>query len=182
MWRIASKHFTGIALAALLGGCGLTQNVVDGTASTAHALFYKQVKTLHLDLTGRAAINTDATHMSGLSVPVLVRVYQLRDRKALERAGYDDLENLGERVLGGDLLSANTLVVKPGEAAQLSTPLHAEARYVAVVALFRSPDLALNTWRLTLQRDELDPELARVIELGENRLKLRPGSEGSTDA
>ena len=57
MWRTTSKRFTAVALAILLGGCGLTQKVVDGTASTAHAIFYKQVKTLHLDFTGRAAMN-----------------------------------------------------------------------------------------------------------------------------
>lgn len=32
----------------------------------------------------------------------------------------------------------------------------------------------LNTWRLTLARDDLDPDRARVIELGNNRLTLQP--------
>lgn len=178
MWRTTSKRFTAVALAILLGGCGLTQKVVDGTASTAHAIFYKQVKTLHLDFTGRAAMNTDRTEMSGLSVPVLIRVYQLRDHKALDRAAYDDLVSHGGRVLGSDLLNEKAVMVKPGEAAQLSTPLHSESRYIAVVALFRNPDLEQDAWRLTLQRDDLAPDQPRVIELGDNRLKLRPRAEG----
>jgi len=177
MWRTASKRFTVVALATLLGGCGLTQKVVDGTASTAHAIFYKQVKTLHLDFTGRSAMNTDSIEMSGLSVPVLVRVYQLRDRKPLDRASYDDLVSHGERVLGSDLLDEKAVVVKPGEAAQLSTPMNREAQYVAVIALFRNPDMEDNAWRLTLQRDDLDPNQPRVVELGDNRLKLRPRVE-----
>lgn len=177
MWRTASKRFTVVALAALLGGCGLTQKVVDGTASTARAVFYKQVKTLHLDFTGRSAMNTDSIEMSGLSVPVLVRVYQLRDHQALDKATYDDLVSHGERVLGGDLLNEKAVVVKPGAAAQLSTPLHRQAQYIVVIALFRNPDMEENTWRLTLQRDDLDPDQSRVVELGDNRLKLRPRSE-----
>ena len=89
----------------------------------------------------------------------------------------DDLVSHGERVLGGDLLSEKAVVVKPGEAAQLSTPLHREAQYIAVIALFRNPDMEQDAWRLTLQRDDLDPDQPRVVELGDNRLKLRPRSE-----
>lgn len=177
MWRTASERFIVVALAILLGGCGLTQKIVEGTASTAHAVFYKQVKTLHLDFTGRSAMNTDSAEMSGLSVPVLVRVYQLRDHKALDRATYDDLVSHGERVLGDDLLNEKAVVVKPGEAAQLTTPLSSEAQYIAVIALFRNPDMDENTWRLTVQRDDLDPDQPRVVELGDNRLKLRPPTE-----
>lgn len=49
-----------------------------------------------------------------------------------------------------------------------------DARFVSVIALFRQPDTQTNTWRLTMNRDELDPDQARVIELGDNRLTLRP--------
>ena len=138
MWRTVFKCFTASTFVAVLSGCGLAQKVADGTSSTAQAIFYKQVKTLHLDLNGRSAINTDDAEMSGLSVPVLVRVYQLKDNKALENATYDDLLSQGERVLRDDLLDERVVVIKPGEAAQLSTPLQGDARYVAVVALFLS--------------------------------------------
>ncbi len=49
-----------------------------------------------------------------------------------------------------------------------------DAEFVTVVALFRTPDTQLNTWRLTLRRNDLDPDQPRVIELGDNRLTLRP--------
>ncbi|MNC64900.1 Type VI secretion lipoprotein [compost metagenome] len=49
-----------------------------------------------------------------------------------------------------------------------------QARYVAVVALFREFDSRTDSWRLTLARDDLDPDRVRVIELGGNRLTLRP--------
>ncbi|MFP5426857.1 MAG: type VI secretion system lipoprotein TssJ [Gammaproteobacteria bacterium] len=178
MWRTVFKCFTASTLMAVLGGCGLTQKVVDGTASAAHAVFYKQVKTLHLDLNGRSAMNTNAQEMSGLSVPVLVRVYQLRDSKALEAATYDDLVSRGERVLRDDLLDERVVVVKPGESAQLSTSLQREAQYIGVVALFRSPDVLQDTWRLVLRRVDLEPDQVSVIDLGDNRLTLRPRAGG----
>jgi type VI secretion system protein VasD len=161
-------------LGALLAGCGVTQTVSDATTSTAKAIFYKQVKVLHLDFTGRAAINTDTRGMTGLSVPTVVRVYQLRDDKALEKAGYDRVLSNGDRVLRADLLEQRALVVNPGEGAQLSVPLDKDAQFVVVVALFRAPDTQINSWRLTLTRDDLDPDRARVIELGNNRLTLQP--------
>ena len=35
----------------LLTGCGLTQTVTDGTVSITKSIFYKKIKTLHLDFT-----------------------------------------------------------------------------------------------------------------------------------
>ncbi|MEQ4280961.1 type VI secretion system lipoprotein TssJ [Pseudomonas syringae] len=164
-------------LGALLGGCGLTQTMSDATTSTAKAIFYKQVKTLHLDFTGRAAMNTDLMDMSALSVPTVVRVYQLRDNKIVDKATYDSLLSDADNLLRADLLDQRALVVRPAEGAQLDMPLNKEAQFVIVVALFRTPDTQLNTWRLTLTRDDLDPERARVIELGNNRLTLQPLAE-----
>jgi len=163
-----------LVMFAALSGCGLAQTVADGTASTAKAIFYKQVKTLHLDFSARTALNTAATDMSALSVPTLVRVYQLRDSKAVEQATYDGLLGDDNQLLASALLDKRSVVVKPEEGAQLNVPMDKDAQFVTVVALFRSPDTQLNTWRLTLTRDDLDPDRARVIELGDNRLTLRP--------
>ncbi|VVO04159.1 type VI secretion system lipoprotein TssJ [Pseudomonas fluorescens] len=174
MSRTFFKSSMLAAIGALLGGCGLTQTVTDSTTSTAKAIFYKQVETLHLDFSGRAAMNTDVANMGALSVPTLVRVYQLRDSKALEKATYDSLLSDDDSVLGVDLLDQRAMVVKPGEGAQLNVPMDKNAQFVAVVALFRQPDTRMHTWRLTMARDDLEPDRARVIELGDNRLALRP--------
>jgi hypothetical protein len=42
-----------------------------------------------------------------------------------------------------------------------------DAQFVAVVGLFNRPDMQDNRWRLVLTHDDLDPDKARVIELGE---------------
>ena len=115
-----------------------------------------------------------ATRTEGMSVSTVVRVYQLRDIKALNKAGYDSVLNDADNQLRADLLAQRALVVKPAEGAHLNMALDNDAQFVTVVALFRSPDTRLQTWRLTLGRDELDPQRARVIELGNNRLTLQP--------
>lgn len=174
MLRTVSNPLLLAAFTTLLVGCGLTQTVTDATTATTRAIFYKQVKTLHLDFTARATINTDASDMNALAVPTLLRVYQLRDRKAMERATYDSLLGNDDHLLSADLLDKQTVLVKPEEGAQLNVPLDKDAQFVAVVALLRTPDTAANTWRLILGRDDLEPDQARVVWLGDNQLTLRP--------
>ncbi|MDF3868552.1 type VI secretion system lipoprotein TssJ [Pseudomonas denitrificans (nom. rej.)] len=170
-----SKSLLALLLAAvLLSGCGLTQRSMDAGKSVGHAIFFKQVKVLHLDFSGRSALNTSTRDMNGLSVSTLVRVYQLRDRQALDSASYQDLLAEGDSVLSADMLDQQRVVVKPEEGAQLNVPMATEAQFVAVVALFRSPDAQADSWRLVLARDELDPDNPRVIELGDNALTLQP--------
>jgi type VI secretion system protein VasD len=98
----------------------------------------------------------------------------LRDEKAVERASYDKLVSSDESVLIGDLLDKQSVVVNPEQGMRLDVPMHQDTRFVAVVAMFRTPDTHMNTWRLTLTRDELDPDAPRVIELMDSQLTLRP--------
>ena len=161
------------AFALVLGGCGLTQTVTDGTVSATKSLFYKQIKVLHLDFTAREALNTDAQEANSASEPVLVRIYQLRDDKNFQKTVYQQLAVDGDDALKDELLASRNVVVKPGTAASLDMPMEKDAKFVAVVALFRHPDMEKNHWRLILAREDLDPEKARIIELGENHLTLQ---------
>ncbi|NHB94387.1 type VI secretion system lipoprotein TssJ [Photorhabdus cinerea] len=165
------------AITLLLTGCGLTQTVSDGTVSVAQSLFHKQVKTLHLDFIPRAAVNTDGGENIALSVPTLVRIYQLRDNKTILAADYADLLNDGDRVLSADSLASQEVVVKPGGHASLDMPMATQAKYVAVVGLFRSPDLSKGTWRRIITRHELLPDKPRTIELNAKGLVLLPEQE-----
>lgn len=178
MSRMIFKALTLFALGLLVSGCGVTQSVSESTASMTRAIFYKQVRTLRLDFDGRQALNTVGTDMRAVSVPVMVRVYQLHDGQSAHRATYDDLLQNADQLLGADLLDQRSMVIKPGEGAQLDVPLDENAGVIAVVGLFREPDLQVNDWRLLLNRDDLDPDRPRVIELGESRLTLRPLAEG----
>lgn len=162
-----------VLLTLSLAGCGAVQRLSDGATSATRSLFYEQITTLRLDFDGRVALNTDRQDMSGLSVATLLRVYQLKDGTSVSAASYDDLLRDGDHVLGEALLDQHAVVIKPGEGAHLNVPLDSRAQVVAVVGLFRAPDADTDSWRLTLSRDDLDPDRARVIELGENRLRLK---------
>lgn len=168
------KRLPLLLLPLLLTACGLTQSVSDGTSSAMKSIFYKQVKTLHLDITARAALNTDGQENTSLSEPLMVRLYQLKDRKTFDKTVYQQLLTQGEDTPETEILASRSLVIKPGEDASLDMPLEEGAQFVAVVGLFRAPDMAKNDWKRVLSRDELDPDKPRIIEAGHNHLTLKP--------
>jgi len=158
----------------LLAGCGLTQTVADGTVSVTKSIFYKKIKTLHLDFAPRSAINAD-----GAQIPLatMVRVYQLKDRKSVDSADYQTLLRYADAVLKEDVVATRELLVMPNGSVTLNMPMDEDARFVAVVGLFIRPDLKENRWRQVLSRDDLDPDKPRTIELGDGWLSLVPLKE-----
>jgi len=156
---------------ALLSGCGLTQSVSDGTVAVTKSIFYKTIKTLHLDFTTRSVVNSDE---GNVPLATMLRVYQLKERKVFDQADYQTLLTQADTVLKADLLAQRDVTVMPGGSASLDMPMDPDAKYVAVVGLFRSPNLQQNSWRLVLERNDLDADDARVITLGNGDLQLKP--------
>lgn len=101
-------------LAFSLAGCGVTQSITEGSKSAFNAVFYKKIKVLHLDFTAREALNTDSRESHSLSESVVVRVYQLKDRKTFDKTVYQQLLNDGDTLLKVDLLASRDVVLKPG--------------------------------------------------------------------
>lgn len=161
-------------LVASLSGCGLTQSVSEGTRSTVSSLFYKKITVLRLDFIAREALNTDARENPSSPQPVVVRIYQLRERKTFDSLVYSQLLTDGDTLLKDDLLASREVVLHPGSAASHTMPMAAEAKFVAVVALFRQPDLADTRWQQVLGREVLEPDKARVLEASAHRLTLLP--------
>ncbi|WP_073885294.1 type VI secretion system lipoprotein TssJ [Pseudenterobacter timonensis] len=170
---------TGILLAMSLGvaltGCGLTQSVKEGTVSVAKSIFYKQVKTVHLDIRAREGVNNNA---KGASLATVVRIYQLKDRKAFDSTDYPSLFADDSQAIKADLVAEKDIRLRPGESIALDMPLEEKAQYVAVAGMFMTPDQTNDTWRLVLTRDDLDPDRPRIIEASHNRLTLQPLKEG----
>lgn len=158
----------------LLTGCGLTQTVTESTVSLTKSIFYKKIKTLHLDFTPRTAINAD-----GAQTPLatMVRVYQLKERQTVDAADYQMLLRNADTVLKDDVLASKEILVMPGGSVTLNMPMDEEARFVAVVGLFNRPDMKDNRWRTVLTLDDLDPEKPRTIELGDGWLSPVPVKE-----
>lgn len=160
----------GLLVVFTLTGCGLTQKISDGTTSVAKAIFYKQVKTLHLDLVARTALNPDE---DGMPLATDLWVYQLKDRQAFDKADYAALQSGASTLLSADLLEEKDVWVRPDSTISLNMPLDEKAQYVALVAQFRSPDARKNDWRLVLTRDDFDPDKARTVSLEGNSLMLK---------
>lgn len=157
----------GITL--MLTGCGLTQSVSDGTVAVTKSIFYKQIKTVHLDIRAREAVNSNA---GGAALSTVVRVYQLKDRKTFDSTDYPSLFKADSQAIKADLVAEKDIRLQPGGAVMVDMPMDEKAQYVAVAGMFMSPDQVNNTWRVVLSRDDLDPDKARVIEAGNNRLTL----------
>jgi len=138
----------GVGLALAVSACGTWQSVKDGTVDATRAVFETKVKEMNLVLVARGALNQDT---SGASLPVVLRIYQLRDDKPFATATYTQL--LG----GSDALKAATLWSKditlgPGETLKVSEPMDEAANYVGVAAFFR--DTGSAEWSVLIPKSQ----------------------------
>lgn len=157
-----------LLVAIQLAGCGVGQAVKDSTVEAAKWAFTTQVKTMSLDLTSRSSLNTNG---AGQSLSTVVRIYQLKTPQAFEQLSYarlqaDDLESLKP-----DLLAAKDVILRPDASVSLSEPMHADAEYVGVVALFRSPDKE-TVWKLVVPKKQWKKTDPVKIEVRGSTLEL----------
>jgi type VI secretion system VasD/TssJ family lipoprotein len=123
---------------------------------------------LRLALHAERSLNTDRAQSPA---SLALRVYQLRDAAAFQRASFDALYDRDEATLGAALLRRDTVHLRPGESRELVLELVDGARMVGVVAAFR--ELERNQWRtlLPLPADDTVPVArldaqARQVQLG----------------
>ncbi|EPY2901867.1 type VI secretion system contractile sheath small subunit [Cronobacter sakazakii] len=149
----------------------LKSNLLDNATfrRELESVFYKKIKTLHLDFSARAALNVDGDQTP---LATMVRVYQLKDRKTLDAADYGSLLQNADTVLKDDLLASRELLIIPNGNVTLDMSMEENAQFVAVVGLFNHPDVKDNRWRLVLSREDLDPDKPGVVELGDGWLNL----------
>ncbi|MGF6916684.1 type VI secretion system lipoprotein TssJ [Paraburkholderia sp. 40] len=150
-----------LASVALLSACGAWQSVSDASSSAYHAVFFKQIKVLDIDLSAREALNPDD---AGRATSVAVRVYQLKDRKMFDGASYEDLLKNDRTVLAQDLQASMALVLNPGASASLSQPMRADTNYVAVVAFYRNPGSG-DGWKYVIEKKKFDADKPLKISL-----------------
>lgn len=172
MMMSASWRICGVLLTLLsLTGCGLAQRAGQGATAVTDALFYRKVDTLHLTLTARNALNTDE---DGMSSPVEVRIWPLRNTTTFNQADYRSLLKQGPEVLSRDLSAPYQAIrLTPGQQTHLDMPLTDDTQFVALAAFFLYPDTAHNNWKLIIPREALDASEPTVVELNNRRLVLR---------
>lgn len=148
MHRKMIRSACGITLALTLSACGMWQSVKDGTVAATQAVFETKVKQMNLAIVARGALNQDVHEVS---LPVVMRIYQLKDDKPFATATYAQL--LGSN----DALKASTLwsrdvTLGPGQTLKLSEPMDDAANYVGVAAFFR--DTADAEWSVLVPKSQ----------------------------
>ncbi|WP_230947725.1 type VI secretion system lipoprotein TssJ [Burkholderia territorii] len=164
-----------VASVMLLSACGAWQAVSDASSSTYHAVFFKQVKVLNIDLSAREALNPDD---AGRPTSVAVRVYQLKDRKMFDGASYEDLLKNDRTVLAQDLQTSMASVMNPGASASLTQSMQADTKYVAIVAFYRNPGNG-DGWKYVIEKKKLDADKPLKLELVD-QLLIVPNDMRST--
>ncbi|WP_248295166.1 type VI secretion system lipoprotein TssJ [Paraburkholderia sp. UYCP14C] len=152
---------SALASAVLLSACGAWQSVSDTSSRAYHAVFFRQIKVLDVDLSAREALNPDD---AGRATSVAVRVYQLKDRKMFDGASYEDLLKNDRTLLAQDLQASMAAVLNPGASASLSQPMQADTKYVAVVAFYRNPGHG-DGWKYVIEKKKLDADKPLKISL-----------------
>ncbi len=102
----------------------------------------KEPARISMVLNGGADLNPDP---AGQALSVVVRVYQLRDKGRLESADYNAILKSERETLAEDLLQRQERMLQPGTQEMLELTADPMARYIGVVALFRSP--SGDSWR-----------------------------------
>lgn len=81
----------------------------------------------------------------GEPLAVVVRIYQLKDRRSFESASFEELWKQDFQVLGNDLVMKEEITMDPAYQRHLELPRHDQAEYLAAMAVYRQPDGA--NWR-----------------------------------
>lgn len=87
-------------------------------------------------------VNPDA---SGRPSPIVVRIYQLANAEAFDRAGFFELYDQDRQILGASLLARSEITLLPGAEKIIGQPLNPKTRVVAIVGAYRDIDHA--EWR-----------------------------------
>ncbi|MCX8655681.1 type VI secretion system lipoprotein TssJ [Gilliamella sp. B2840] len=156
-------------LTICLSGCGIAQSVTKGASSLGNSIFSWDIKTLHLDITARAELNLDDEEKSS---PVVIRIYQLTKDDAFKSASYQNLVDQDNDELKATLLDTKEIVLKPNTSVSIEVPFDDRAKFAAVVALYKEPNLKEDSWRLILKRSDLHITKARKIEASKYTIKI----------
>ncbi|MGO4812869.1 type VI secretion system lipoprotein TssJ [Cupriavidus sp. 2MCAB6] len=168
VWRSAAS--LGLAgMVTLLAGCGAWQSVKDTTAAATSAVFVAKVKQMNLVIVSRSALNQDER---GVSLPVVLRIYQLKDSKAFETATYAQLLEGAGDPLKTDSLGRTEVTLGPAATVSLSEPMADDAQYVGVVAFFREQSSA--EWQLVIPKARWKKGDPVKLAVTDNRLELEP--------
>ena len=140
------------ALAVLVGGCGLFgskkppipeplpyKNRVEEIKRASEPQTVRVEEEYVIKGTATDRVNRDA---NGRPLSVVVRLYQLKDSKGFARLSFDAVARgqKEEELFPKELESSQEVVLIPNMTQTFTEKLSPDAKFIGVVALFRSPD------------------------------------------
>lgn len=132
---------------------GLAGRVLEALGVRKPPELQKSPRQVALRLHASAKLNSDA---EGRPLPLVARIYSLRQSAAFEAAPYATFlaEDAGRVAFGADLVAVRELILLPGQRYDAIEHVPQEAAYVGIVALFHSP--APQRWRLAFASAEAE--------------------------
>ena len=97
---------------------------------------------VNLTLNAAERLNPNA---AGQSAPVLVRVYELENPSAFEKADFFQLFEKDQAALGASMKAREELTLAPGANRSMTRTMSQGAKFIGVFAAFR--DFESGTWR-----------------------------------
>jgi type VI secretion system protein VasD len=120
-----------LACLLLVSGCAATEHA----AAVPYAITFNVVGDVNPDMSGRPA-------------PIVLKVFQLKRSSAFDSADFFSLQSKPEQVLGGDMLSVDRVILRPGESRTLRYQGSVDAHAIGVVAEYRQ--IERSRWKLTV--------------------------------
>lgn len=92
----------------------------------------------------------------GEGLSAVLRIYKLRDRTSFLSMPYAAFGNPDKekQVIGADLLEVREMILSPGQMLDVTEKMNAEAAYLGVVTLFRSP--SPERWRFAYATSDIE--------------------------
>lgn len=137
--------------------------------SATKAVFETKVRQMDLVITARSALNQNG---DGVSLPVVLRIYQLRDDRPFSTAAYAQLLS-GSDALKAATLCSRDVTLGPGQTLKISEPMGDDANYVGVAAFFR--DTTHTEWSVLVPKSQWRKTDPVKLMLADNRLELQAG-------
>lgn len=104
---------------------------------------------------------------AGEPSPIVLRVYELKSKTAIEQTEFFDLLDKDTEKLGTELLGKREVELKPADTVEFKREAPAETRFLGVIAGFR--EISKSNWRVVVP---IIPERTNVISIKVNALAL----------
>jgi len=104
------------------------------------------------------------------SLPVVLKVYQLKDEQPFKQANFEELWKKDKATLSGSLLSTQSYTIYPGKTERFQISRTKGARFLGVVATFRKPET--DTWKAVSTIPGGMAAKSIYIHLQENQIRI----------